>query len=137
MTKQTHSSPRITVGMVLMSIAVLHEVVGVAMGLGLDPNVRFEGLAPLQAMARAGLFASVGTDPWRNAITWFLLWGFLLGLLGIVMHQAERAGIKPSRSFAFTFGAMCIAGVVLMPASGFWLGIVPVWLALSRGSQRA
>lgn len=126
--------PTLTVGAVLVGIAAIHQIVGVAIGLGLDPNMPFVGTPPLQAIARAGVVASVGNDAERGAITWFLLWGFLLASLGVVLHQSERAGQRPTRTFALLFAAMCTLGVVLMPASGFWLGIAPVLLALRRSA---
>jgi hypothetical protein len=126
------SSPRFTVGMMLGAIAVVHEIVGVTIGLGLDPNAQFAGPPPLVAMVADGFAASVGTDPWRLAITWFLLWGLVLALVGVVAHQSERGGLKLSRSFAVALSMLCVVGVVLMPASGFWLGFGPAWVAWRR-----
>ena len=128
-------TPRITVGQVVLAIAALHTVVGLLIGLGLDPTVPFDGSPPLTAMWNDGILASVGQDPRRVGLTWFLLWGFVLALVGLLAHQMERAGLVLTRSFAAAFGALCVLGVVLMPASGFWLGIVPVGLALRRSAR--
>jgi hypothetical protein len=123
---------RITCGAILMAIAMVHQVVGVAIGFGLDPNVAFVGQPPLSAMLHDGIVGSVGLDPWRLAIAWFLLWGFVLGLLGLSVHQAERRGCPPTRKFAVLLGALCVVGIVLMPVSGFWLGLVPAVIAFRR-----
>ena len=131
----SRNTPHITVGQVVLGIATLHTVVGLAIGLGLDPSVHFEGGPPLTAMWNDGILASVGEDPWRVGLTWFLLWGFVLALVGLLAHQMERAGLVLTRSFAAGFGALCVLGVVLMPASGFWLGIVPVGLVLRRSAR--
>jgi hypothetical protein len=131
--------PIATVGFAMLAIAAIHQIAGIAIGLGLDPSAPFlaEGSAPpLLAMLRDGLFDGVGVDPWRNAMVWFLLWGFLLGVLGLLAHHTERAGLALPRSFALAFGALCVLGVVLMPASGFWLGIVPVAMVLRRAGVR-
>ena len=129
--------PRFTVGALLIAIAGLHQLVGLAIGLGLDPNAKFPGAPPLVAMVRDGLVASVGiTDPWRVAITWFLLWGFVFALVGLVAHQTERAGVPLSRTFALSLAALCALGVALMPVSGFWLGFGPAYLALRRAAAR-
>ncbi len=129
------NKPRITVGHIVLAIAALHTVVGLLIGFGLDPSVHFEGGPPLTAMWNDGILASVGEDPWRVGLTWFLLWGFVLALVGLLAHQIERAGLVLTRSFAAGFGALCVLGVVLMPASGFWLGIVPVGLVLRRSAR--
>ena len=126
---------RITCGAILMAIAVLHQVVGIVMGLGLDPNIPFTGQPPLAAMFHDGVVNSVGLDPWRQAITWFLLWGLVFGLLGFTTHQAERRGVRPTRSFALLLAALCIVGIVLMPVSGFWMGLVPAALAYHRAER--
>ena len=126
---------RVTVGHVILAIAALHTVVGLLIGLGLDPSVQFEGGPPLTAMWNEGILGSVGEDPWRVGVTWFLLWGFVLALVGLLAHQMERGGLVLTRSFAAGFGALCVLGVVLMPASGFWLGMVPVGLVLRRSAR--
>lgn len=128
-------SSRVTVGHVILAIAALHTVVGLLIGLGLDPNVPFEGSPPLAAMWNEGLIDSVGQNPWRVGLTWFLLWGFVLGLVGLLAHQVERAGLVLTRSFGAAFGALCLLGITLMPASGFWLGIIPVGLILRRATR--
>ncbi len=127
--------PRFGVGAMLIAIAALHQVVGIAIGVGLDPSVKFPESPPLIAMSREGLLASVGTtDPWRAAITWFLLFGFVLALVGRLAQQNERAGVPLSREFALWVGALCLLGVALMPASGFWLGFGPAYVALRRAA---
>jgi Family of unknown function (DUF6463) len=127
---------RLTVGAMLMAISVLHQLVGVGIGLGIDPNVKFVGRSPLAAMAKDGGFASVGMDPWRLAITWFLLWGFALMLIGYTTHQSEVRGVAPTRGFGLGLGALCVLGIFLMPASGFWLGLVPVYFTFRRSPRR-
>ena len=126
------SEPRFTVGAMLVVIAFIHQAVGVVIGLGLDPSVRFDGPPPLVAMARAGVFASVGADLGRGAITWFLLFGFGLALIGLLAHEVERSGARVSRAFAVSLGGLCLLGAFLMPASGFWLGLVPAIVAYRR-----
>jgi len=126
------SVPKVTVGAMLIGIAIVHTFVGVLIGLGFDPSIPSTGAPAFGAMLADGVIDSVGADPVRGAVTWFLLWGFVLALVGLVSHQSERAGLAPSRSFAWSFGAMCVLGVVLMPASGFWLGFGPTLIAFRR-----
>jgi len=65
------------------------------------------------------------------AMVWFLLFGFLLIYSGAVLDRLERSGGKLSRVLALGLGGLCAVGVLLMPASGFWLGFIPalqIWL---------
>jgi hypothetical protein len=128
-------APRVTVGHVILGIAALHTLVGLMIGVGLDPSVPFEGSPPLTAMWNEGLVDSVGQNPWRVGLTWFLLWGFMLALVGLLAHQMERAGLALTRSFGAAFGALCVLGVALMPVSGFWLGLVPIGMILRRAPR--
>lgn len=130
------TSPTITVGGLLVAIAVVHQLVGVTIGAGLVPGpFASPADAPLTRMWRAGVLDSVGEDPWNGLVTWFLLWGFLLALLGAVLHSLERTGARLPTSFAWGMLATCILGVTLMPASGFWLGAAPIALAFTRSRR--
>jgi len=121
----------------LLAIAAVHQVFGVAIGLGADTGLVFGGPPPLVGMARAGFVASVGDDMARGAVTWFLLFGFALGLAGLGVRDVERAGATPTRRFALGLAGLCALGVALMPASGFWLGFVPAAVAWRRAGARA
>nr|WP_290894508.1 DUF6463 family protein [Azonexus sp.] len=71
-------------------------------------------------------------DPLRGAVAWFFLFGVLLWLLGMAVDLLERQ-VPGWRSPALG-GALLLLlglGVVLMPASGFWL-VLPVALSLFR-----
>ena len=135
MVKNASPSPRITVGLMLVVIAAIHQVVGVLVGIGLDPSVSFPGAPPFVSIVEGGVWNTVGSDPWRASIVWFLLWGFVLALVGLLAHQTERAGLALSRTFAVSLTALCVLGVVLMPASGFWLGFAPAWIAYRRAAR--
>ena len=85
-----------------------------------------------QGLFAAGLLDSVGRDPLRGAVAWFFLFGVLLWLLGMAVDLLERQ-VPGWRSPALG-GALLLLlglGVVLMPASGFWL-VLPVALSLFR-----
>jgi hypothetical protein len=88
---QKQKKDSVTVGAMLLGIAALHQVVGLAIGLGLDPKVKFNGPPPLRAMWADGVFASVGLDLDRIGISWFLLFGFALALVGLLVYGAWRA----------------------------------------------
>jgi hypothetical protein len=126
------TGPRIYVGSMLMAIAALHQVVGLAAGLGVDPNVKFAGKSPPGAMWQDGLVASVGLDPWRLTTTWFLLFGFALAHIGLLAREVEKLRTTLPTAFPIGLAALCTIGVLFMPASGFWLGFIPAAVALRR-----
>lgn len=90
--------------------------------------------APLREIVRRGVFDSVGDDPMLGAVVWFVLFGVVLALLGWAVLQIERAGALAGaslRPLGFGVLALTLLGIVLMPASGFWLALPPA-LALCK-----
>ena len=87
---------------------------------------------PLQTLFERGVWNSVGQDPMLGAVVWFVLFGLVLALLGGAVSALERAGaqgLAPLRRLGAGLLAMVLLGIVLMPASGFWLALVPaLWL---------
>ncbi|MBM3796459.1 MAG: hypothetical protein FJW31_20895 [Acidobacteria bacterium] len=107
-----------------MAIGVIHQAVGVALG-------REE----LIELWRAGVVGQAEANPMRMVLVWFLLSGFVLILTGWVTHRLEVSGGRFSRGIALGFDALCAAGVLLMPASGFWLGFIPAVQFWRRATQ--
>lgn len=125
--------PRMTVGALLVGIGIVHNLVGIAFGLGwLPPPKGATPMAPLVDIVRAGVVGAVEPDPWRMIFFWFVMTGFAMMLAGLAAHAIERAGLRLSVSFAFSVAAFSVIGIVLIPASGFWLGLMPAGLALAR-----
>lgn len=118
-----------------MAIGALHQVVGVAVGLGWLPAASGPAVAPLADLWRAGVIGQAEADPLRIAMVWFLMFGFLLILLGMALQRLELSGGKLSRDLAWGLGGLCALGVLLMPLSGFWLGFVPAWQIWRRSSR--
>ena len=88
----------------------------------------------LGAIVADGVIASVAEQYDRNAAFWFAFFGFVLILLGETIHVIERelASPVPSR-VTWGLAAVIFTGIVVMPVSGFWLGLVPEFL-LVRGA---
>lgn len=114
---------KIWIGRWLIGVAVLHTLFGLAMG------------APVLAgVGRRGVFNSVGNDPLAGMVAWFLLFGAIMALLGMAVSMLERAAqFKGARALGIGTGLMTLAGVILMPVSGFWLAFPPAIALMRRG----
>lgn len=87
---------------------------------------------PLLSIVQRGVFNTVGQDPMSAATVWFFLFGVVLALLAMAITPLERSNIAaPLRRLGWGVLALSVLGVVLMPASGFWLAL-PAGLALIR-----
>ena len=116
------SAPRHWIGHWLMLVAAIHTVFGL---------VVFS--ADLSAMARLGFFNTVGGDPQRGAVAFFMLFGFLLAVLAQATTALERSGQQTLlRQVGWSLLLLCTVAVVLMPASGFWLAGPAVWALLRK-----
>jgi hypothetical protein len=87
----------------------------------------------LGSVVQRGVFDTVGTDPMVGAVVWFVLFGAALFICGLAVSALEHAlhGALP-RSLGWTLLALALLGVVLMPASGFWLAFPPAVAVLLR-----
>ncbi len=111
-------------GPLLVATGVLHLLVGLFFFAG-----------PLAAIAGDG-FGAVGPDPAskafdREAAFWFMLFGVMLLMLGGLTHWAQaRTGTLPL-FLGWSLLALGVIGVVMMPASGFWLALSQAALMLA------
>ncbi|QPF76836.1 hypothetical protein G8A07_26625 [Roseateles sp. DAIF2] len=104
----------------MLAVAALHTLFGLLVFAG-----------PLRQLLRLGLFNAVGADPLLGAVTWFLLFGAPLALLGQALTLLERRVDAPAlRPLGWGLLALGLLGIVLMPASGFWLLLPVVWALL-------
>lgn len=110
------------IGHWLMLVAAIHTVFGLLV---------FR--ADLLAMARLGLFDTVGEDPQRAAVAFFMLFGFLLAVLAHATTAMERADQHAMlRQMGWSLLLMCALAVLVMPASGFWLAGPAIWALLRK-----
>jgi len=85
------------------------------------------------SIVERGVFNAVGTDPMTAAVVWFVLFGALLFVYGLTVDGIEKSSSTPlPKSIGWGLLALGIAGVVLMPASGFWLVFPPAIAVLKR-----
>ena len=109
------------IGRWLIGVAILHTVVGVIMGQG-----------ALATLWRRGVINSVGADAMTGVFVWFFFCGAVLALLGMALDKLEKSGgFDGARALGIGLALLSLAGVVLMPVSGFWLMFPPA-IALMR-----
>ena len=90
----------------------------------------------LLSVVQRGMFNTVGTDPMVRAEVWSLLFGLVVFITGLAVSALERSssGVLP-KSLGWSMLALATFGVVLMPASGFWLAFPPAIAVLVRRSN--
>lgn len=109
------------IGRWILGVALLHTLFAI---------VVFKNT--LLEIAAAGVFNSVGQDPMRGAVVWFVLFGAVIALLGFTVDALEKAQITLPASVVIGMLLLALLGVVLMPESGFWLLFVPGLAALAK-----
>jgi Family of unknown function (DUF6463) len=115
MKAQSSNGTRVWIGYWLLAVAVLHTIyAGV-----------FFGKTFLDIAGR-GLIDTVGRDPQIGAPVWFALCGFAFALFGMAVTNIERRGQHSSlRPLGLGMFLLSVLGLILMPASGFWLCLPP------------
>ncbi|MCP4539668.1 MAG: molecular chaperone GroEL [Chloroflexi bacterium] len=104
------------IGKALIGIGVVHSIGG------------FLFFGPiLSALFNEGLFntITVSGDIGREAAFWFLFGGFMVMIIGGLVDRLERLGEHLPAFLGWSFAALTILGAIIMPASGFWLLIIP------------
>ncbi len=96
----------------------------------------------LAAIAQDGFFDAVELNPAqfdRETAFWHMMFGVMFVVLGALVHWTQaRTGTLPA-FLGWALLALGMAGVILMPASGFWLVLPQAVLMLvvaRRGRSR-
>ena len=117
------TSKKIWIGRWVVAVAVLHTAVGLLLGA-----------RALTALVERGIVNSVGADPMSGMVVWFLLFGIVLMMVGLAVTELERSAcFRSARALGISLFLLCLTGVVLMPASGFWLAFPPAIALIMRG----
>jgi hypothetical protein len=111
------------VGRWILAVAAVHTV----FALVVFPE-------PLLGIVRAGFVDTIGHDPMRAAVAWFVLFGGALAVAGIAVDELEKRE-APLRRAGVMLAAMVALGLVWMPASGFWLALPAIAVMLRRGPR--
>lgn len=82
-----------------------------------------------------GFFNSIGEDPMRGAVVWFFLFALPVISYGYLIHWIQRqTGLYP-RHLIWHLIFLMLTGVSFMPASGFWLLLIPIFLLWKKGNN--
>lgn len=84
---------------------------------------------------RDGILASVTEGTSGEIAFWFLLMGAFLILSGVMARSYQRQTGTLPMSFGWIMLVVSAIGAVMMPASGFWLGIGLGVLGISVARQ--
>ena len=106
------------IGKTLIVIAIGHTVVGLI------------AFAPaLKSLIKAGVINSivVGQNPDREAAFWFLFTGFTLLAIGGLLDYLERQNLPIPPFVVIMLAILVVTGILVMPISGFWLPIIPLF----------
>jgi len=110
------------VGRYILGVSAIHTVFGV---------IVFQDV--LMRIFADGLFNAIGDDPLRGAVTWFLFTGFSLAVIGLAVDLLEKHAPTTKLSvLGWVVFAISGLGVILMPASGFWLLMIPAFTMVLR-----
>jgi hypothetical protein len=90
--------------------------------------------AELVGIVRAGFVDTIGHDPMRSVVAWFVLFGGALAVAGLAVDELERRE-APLRRAGLALSALVTLGLVWMPASGFWLAVPAIVVMLRRGPR--
>ena len=113
---------RIWIGRWVIGVAIVHTVAAAVF----FPRI-------LADMLGRGVFNTVGADPMANVAAWFLLFGAILAVFGMALTALERAPqFEAARPLGVATLLLAVTGVILMPASGFWLAFPPAIGLLRR-----
>ncbi len=126
-------------GLLLILCGFIHAVVGIA-----------AALAPLQHIWHYGLWNSLTQDSQAqcfeslpclqaNATWWFIAWGLMLLILGVLVHWVEsRLQQAVPASLGWSLLLLSTLCAVMMPASGFWaVMVVAVYMIVLATKQNS
>lgn len=110
------------IGKWIMFVALGHTAVAIA----------FFSNGYREVMAQ-GFFNAVRSERTSLAV-WFLLFGFLLFIVGMLVSAMEKLAMPIPAAIGIALLLLTVLGASLMPVSGFWL-MIPALVALRRRRQ--
>lgn len=105
------------IGKTLIIIGIVHSCFGLVVFRG--------GLAQIVHNNFLGTI-SLNSNAEKETAFWFLMTGFSLILIGALVNWIEGEAIGMPTFLPWSLAAITALGVVMMPASGFWLLLIPI-----------
>ena len=122
-------------GIALLIIAGIHTAFGLLVGLRLLPDPEMQRLVgervPLLELKPVFL-QQVPLELAPLTMFWFLFFGLAVVPLGALVRHLEKQRQPVPHFVGYHLLALCLAGVLFMPASGFWFVLLPAWIILRR-----
>lgn len=114
------------IGRWLIGVAIMHTLVGLAF---------FH--QELAGIVQRGVFNSIGSNPSTRLAVWFFFFGATLALAGLTIHTLETSSTAPlTKPIGWSLLALTTTGIILIPASGFWLALPPALAILFKQPNR-
>ncbi len=114
-------------GKSIVIIGILHSIVGLTV---------FRDIFFILFSERLFNTISLKSVPQRGEAFWFLYTGAALIIIGALVDWIERRNIGLPVFLLWSFVLITVAGIVIMPISGFWLLLVPTYGLRKRGKGR-
>ena len=113
------------IGKWVMFVSLGHTAVGVIFFGSIYREMLLNGLYNSVTSAKTGL------------AVWFVLFGFLLLIIGMLISAIEKNGLlKFPASIGYALLFVSLLGILLMPVSGFWLMFPAVFAILLSKQSR-
>lgn len=101
-------------GIWIIVVALLHTLFGIS-----------SFTKELQEIGQQGFINGISNIE-QSLAAWFLLFGCLLFVIGLLVLSIEKHGQAVPKTIAIVLLVINCLGVTLMPASGFWLLFPPL-----------
>lgn len=109
------------IGKAIALIGVIHSVFGFVVFC-----------STLAELAGEGLVNTVNGQPMREWAFWFILFGFLAIMFGLLVDWCERQKLQLPKFFGWSLFALTLIIVTVMPMSGGWSLFLPAVGAIIR-----
>ncbi len=88
---------------------------------------------PVVDMLQSGLFNSIQQQDDRELAFWYFMLGLFIMIVGHMMNWLVRKhGLQLPASVGWYLAMFSLAGIIIMPDSGFWVVILLAWIIIKK-----